>query len=384
MKATASAPGKILWLGGYSVLEKGKLAYVTSVGPRCYATVEPAATEPVVISAPQLNSTTEYWLHDGKLKHASHTPEAAVQSTKFVGNAASAAMSYLAAKGYKLHAGLRIETRSDGAFASGAGKSGLGASAAMTVATVAAVIGAHEVVVEETTIHNIAQYAHSAAQGKIGSGFDVAAAAFGSCIYSRYSPETIEKATPADFDRKWNYTVEKLELPKILVPAFANIAGESTSTTEMVRKVKAWQAANDGDYRTIIARLDSVNRKAIETLKKIADNQPLFEEFKRHFGESRAITRELGELAGAQIEPLALGRALDASEANGALCAKLPGAGGGDAIAAICMGAANKEKLTGFWRQYTGKKLEPIEVGGTKGGVRLEPATQAGLKTQGR
>ncbi len=376
MKATASAPGKILWLGGYSVLEKGKLAYVSAAGPRCHVSVEPSDKEPIVIIAPQLNATAEYWMREGKLKAASRTPETAVQSTKFVASAASAAMAYLAYKGHEpSSAGLRIETKSDAAFASGGGKSGLGASAAVTVATVAAVLAAHEAKAEETAVHNISQYAHSKAQGKVGSGFDVAAAAFGSCVYSRYSPELAEKATPADFDKKWDYTIEKLELPKILAPAFANIAGQSASTTEMVRKVKSWQSGHDGDYRTLIARLDSANRKAIGSLKKIADNQPVFDEFKQHFGESRAITAELGERSGAAIEPRELTMALDASMKNGALCAKLPGAGGGDAIAALCIGEANKKKLHEFWRAYTAVRLEPIEVAGGKGGVRLEAAT---------
>ena len=37
-------------------------------------------------------------------------------------------------------------------------------------------------------IHNTAQYAHSSAQGKIGSGFDVSAAVWGSHLYNRFDP----------------------------------------------------------------------------------------------------------------------------------------------------------------------------------------------------
>ena len=40
-------------------------------------------------------------------------------------------------------------------------------------------------------IHNVAQFAHSKAQGKVGSGFDVSAAIFGSQIYNRFSPECL-------------------------------------------------------------------------------------------------------------------------------------------------------------------------------------------------
>lgn len=40
--------------------------------------------------------------------------------------------------------------------------------------------------------HNLAQYVHCVAQGKVGSGFDVSAAVFGSHLYTRFSPEVIQ------------------------------------------------------------------------------------------------------------------------------------------------------------------------------------------------
>ncbi len=36
--------------------------------------------------------------------------------------------------------------------------------------------------------HNLAQYVHCLAQGKVGSGFDVSSAVFGSHIYTRFAP----------------------------------------------------------------------------------------------------------------------------------------------------------------------------------------------------
>ena len=41
-------------------------------------------------------------------------------------------------------------------------------------------------------VHRVAQLAHCLAQGKAGSGFDVAAAVFGSCSYRRFSPAIIQ------------------------------------------------------------------------------------------------------------------------------------------------------------------------------------------------
>lgn len=39
--------------------------------------------------------------------------------------------------------------------------------------------------------HNLAQFVHCLAQGKIGSGFDVSAAVFGSHLYRRFDPEVL-------------------------------------------------------------------------------------------------------------------------------------------------------------------------------------------------
>jgi len=40
--------------------------------------------------------------------------------------------------------------------------------------------------------HNLAQFVHCVAQGKVGSGFDVSAAVFGSHVYTRFDPGVIQ------------------------------------------------------------------------------------------------------------------------------------------------------------------------------------------------
>ncbi|PWN49247.1 ribosomal protein S5 domain 2-like protein [Violaceomyces palustris] len=91
-------------------------------------------------------------------------------------------------------------------------KTGLGSSAAMTTSLVGCLLihlGAAqdpllrsesssvtrtEDLTESTLalIHNLAQLAHCAAQGKVGSGFDVSAAVWGSQLYRRFEPAVIQ------------------------------------------------------------------------------------------------------------------------------------------------------------------------------------------------
>ena len=40
--------------------------------------------------------------------------------------------------------------------------------------------------------HNLAQYVNCLAQGKVGSGFDVSAAVFGSQLYTKFAPEVLK------------------------------------------------------------------------------------------------------------------------------------------------------------------------------------------------
>lgn len=82
-------------------------------------------------------------------------------------------------------------------------KTGLGSSAALITSLVSAlllhleVIPANSFASEQPSdgrhiAHNIAQYVHCLAQGKVGSGFDVSAAAFGSQLYRRFKPEVLK------------------------------------------------------------------------------------------------------------------------------------------------------------------------------------------------
>lgn len=86
-------------------------------------------------------------------------------------------------------------------------KTGLGSSAAMTTSVVASLLhylGAVSIPFPEKfsengngknsgldLVHAIAQSAHCIAQGKIGSGFDVSSAVYGSQKYVRFSPQVL-------------------------------------------------------------------------------------------------------------------------------------------------------------------------------------------------
>ena len=81
-------------------------------------------------------------------------------------------------------------------------ETGLGSSAALITSLTAALLVHLDVVSQESLsedvgegrrlAHNLAQFVHCVAQGKVGSGFDVSAAVFGSHLYTRFDPSVIQ------------------------------------------------------------------------------------------------------------------------------------------------------------------------------------------------
>ena len=93
-------------------------------------------------------------------------------------------------------------------------KTGLGSSAALITSLTSAIL-VHLSVISESSLaehdsrdrlqaHNLAQYVHCLAQGKVGSGFDVSAAVFGSHLYSRFDPAVIQDLMSDDAVRLSN------------------------------------------------------------------------------------------------------------------------------------------------------------------------------------
>ena len=182
---TASAPGKILLLGGYSVLAKGNIAYSITVDVFVHARIKKRKDNRIIVNSPQLKIRLETTLdYIERLKID--------DKNKFMLETIKIIIKYLKQRGMEL-SGFELTTTSDKAFSVRKGKSGLGSSAAVTVATTAAIFEIIGLKAKENIeqIHKVAQLAHAIAQKKIGSGFDVASACHGSILYSRFDLELL-------------------------------------------------------------------------------------------------------------------------------------------------------------------------------------------------
>lgn len=131
----------------------------------------------------------------------------------------------------------------------------MGSSAALTTSLVASLLQFFGVInleknslpTDQSVVHNLGQLIHSVAQGKIGSGFDVAAAVYGSQFYRRFSDTNIP------FDRLinndptgellystvrdpslWNQSIVPFHLPVGMDIVMGDVCGGSSSSSMVV------------------------------------------------------------------------------------------------------------------------------------------------------
>lgn len=264
-------------------------------------------------------------------------------------------------------------------------KTGLGSSAALVTAFTAAVL-IHYLpasVFSPTTdsgkarLHNLAQAAHCTAQGKVGSGFDVAAAVYGSCVYRRFSPSILEEIGDVgskDFSQrlrmlvedtdpihKWDAEIETsaVRIPKHLRLVLCDVDCGS-QTVGMVKKVLAWRKEKPEEALLLWAALQKGNEDLRHELVRLArsthpsglDPEGLRDIIKT----TRSLIREMSSKSGVPIEPNVQTELLDAcSEVPGVIGGVVPGAGGFDAVALLVLDMPESlEGLKNLLSGYTG------------------------------
>jgi len=241
-------------------------------------------------------------------------------------------------------------------------KTGLGSSAALVTSLVGAVLShylsreAFDINTNDgkRRLHNLAQAAHCAAQGKVGSGFDVASAVFGSCLYRRFSPEILSKhaepgapgfasqlrATVDEAGAPWDTQIlkDEVKVPRGLRLVMCDVSCGS-QTPGMVKKVLAWRKENPEDADRVWTDLHAANESLARELRAVAESgntENDYASLRLCLRSIRKHIRLMGDKSGVPIEPPAQTKLLDACEAiSGVIGGIVPGAGGYDAIALL-------------------------------------------------
>ncbi|KAK3985990.1 putative Phosphomevalonate kinase [Cladorrhinum sp. PSN332] len=427
-----SAPGKVLLAGGYIVLDPKYTGLVFGLSARIHVVAQQdISAEPsnrILVDSPQFDLDSWSYTYEtvpdnGGIKVAqvddpstrpnkNHFVETTLNYvlsyiTQLTGNPAlikPARFSIVADNDYYSSGQSSTASSASGRFKhlgptiSQANKTGLGSSAALVTSLTGAILihylppaqfslssSNHD---SRLILHNLAQAAHCAAQGKIGSGFDVASAVYGSCIYRRFSPSILKPipspGTPGfaaavveTIHGGWDHKTEKdkTAIPEGYAIRMVDVTG-GTQTVSMVKSVNAWRDSNREESDELFGDLQNCVEGLASALKD-GDNGE--EGIKKAMKPVREIMKKIGDLSGTPIEPESQTKMLDAlEEVEGVVGSVVPGAGGYDAAAILIRDEDDKvtvkrvEKFLEEWSEKEGVKAKLLDVLGDTEGVRVE------------
>ncbi|AEB94762.1 phosphomevalonate kinase [Metallosphaera cuprina] len=282
-----SAPGKILWIGSYSVVFGG-ISHVIAINKRVRCKHE---------RSDRLEFITSYGIFkEGENELIDSVLKVIRERFPII-------------KG-------RIHLVNDEGFQIDGKKTGLGSSSAATVALTACLMRVLTGEFDLNEIYRLSQKANYLRQKGIGSGFDIAAATFGSVVYRRF--KDVEKV---------DSTVKPLRVHDYQI--LLGFTGRSANTIDLVRRFH--QMENVPRFKELMKEIEIDNEMAIKLLEMgMLDNAI------PHIKLARRYLNVLAkDVVGLEIENEEDRKIIELAERNGAFISLMPGAGGGDLIMAM-------------------------------------------------
>ena len=320
----ATAPGKLIILGEYAVLESAP-ALVAAVNKDCRVEIRPRKGGIFKFEAPNLGMKDILFsldrngtaiLANGK-NGFDKKPGFVFSLLKYIITQIGAIAS----------ADITIDT-SDFYHKKSTQKLGIGSSAALTVAFLKALSEYLGIQFWSKSLFQEALRAHRIAQGKIGSGVDIAASTTGGIIEYRM-PELIENLDGKIDSLVWPENLE-------MIPIWT---GCSTSTRKFVQNVNKYRDSVPKKYDQIMKKMHEICEEGSKAFRKgdaeaFLEIVPLFAKLEEQLGlESgtdiiSAVHKKINQLV---------------SQSGGVY--KPSGAGGGDIGVAFCNSPDIREKI---------------------------------------
>jgi len=308
----ASAPGSLMLLGEYAVLYN-KSALVCAVDKRMQVSLKPRQDDQIYIVSPGYGSWS-----------SSLAELSMVAPFQFV----TACLHHYR---MKLPSGCELQITSE--FSD---QLGFGSSAAVTVATLAALLAWLGKPMQDLELLRAARQIIREAQGGRGSGADVAASVMGGVVAYRASPLDIEKFT---FD----------------YPLTVIYSGSKTPTVEAIQRVKEKFSDSPSLFNSLCQAIHQCAKQGIYAIH---------EKNWQRLGEAMNVQQGLMQALG--VSTALLDDLIEHLHADPAIIgAKISGAGWGD-----CVIGLGKAAHLGLEERYSGVKQ--IEVRVSQEGVRWE------------
>ncbi|ODV97839.1 hypothetical protein PACTADRAFT_38066, partial [Pachysolen tannophilus NRRL Y-2460] len=421
-----SAPGKALLAGGYLVLDPTYNSFVVALSARMHSVVKATASplfenSIITVESPQFQEGE--WVYEignllenrGKLEliEKNNRCNPFVESTIYT---ILCFFDVAIGKNFESNFEIKVLIFSDAGYHSQentvlkisdngskkflyhskpitkVAKTGLGSSAGLVTVLTASLLSVFQKNLklndhnDKKLIHNLSQVSHCIAQKKIGSGFDVASATFGSIVYRRFKPDLITDLISSDesktsileysqrlrkvvLETDWNIVTDQCCLPPKIRLLMGDICGGS-NTPKLVSKVLDWKKSNPDYALQVFTDLNHGNMELVEalaTLQKISINEPAYYNDLITYLSKKSANKILNSVdnkvdispllmiinsiskirhnlrlltneTGAEIEPTQQTVLLNnCNNLIGCLGGVVPGAGGYDAICLLCV-----------------------------------------------
>lgn len=315
-EVSTSGSSKCLILGGYLVLFHENTALCVSLKPKvkCHAKATNEAIPSItVITHPIENTfklTPDIW-EDASTFHGKYE--------RFILAVCHVVFRHFGNPPFSSE----ITITGDSEFYTDGGKTGLGSSAATTVALTRALCRLY-FQEDDDLVFKIASVAHSIAQGNVGSCFDISCAVWGTQEFRRPSPIFLD---PEKLNDAWDNEHLDFHLPPNVKICLLKTDFKGSSTPNLVRRFLA-KAKDDPET---FNNLKECASRAMRALREGTLDAISYE-----FRTVRSVLRVITEKWEIGVVPDPVNSLADALEKlPGVLAAVIPGAGGYDAIAAI-------------------------------------------------
>lgn len=218
-------------------------------------------------------------------------------------------------------------------------KLGIGSSACTAVGIIKAVALFHNIPLKTEALFMFAAQAHFNAQFKLGSGFDIAAAAAGKPIMY-----TSHKLPPSLKNEYWSaIKINPIFFPKNWLWAIG-FSGTSAHTPDLIRIFNKKAQEKNLCFEQVLEQIESIVQSLVIAIKE-----------KNIFSAMDLITQNqdqldiLSKLCGNTLTTEPLKDMVNLAMNNGA-AAKFSGAGGGDCVIALCPSQEIKENVDQSWQ----------------------------------
>ncbi|MCP9330122.1 phosphomevalonate kinase [Lactobacillus kefiranofaciens] len=340
---TEKAPGKLYIAGEYAVLEQDCPAILVAVNQFVRVSITKSKTSTGLIHSRQYSQDSIHWVRQGSKMVIDNRDN----PFEYILAAISFTEQYCIEQGIKMKV-YDLHVNSDLDSADGK-KFGLGSSAAVTVATVKAILHFYGVKMSNELVYKLSAISHYSVQGN-GSAGDIAASVYGGWLaYQTFDKKWLKLQLETNnlsdvVNEAWpGLKVELLTPPKDM-KLMIGWSQKPASTSRLVDETNANKAALNMEYKNFL----SASRACV--LKIIAGFEANdIAMIKEQIRANRKLLQHFAKINQIAIEIPRLTKLIKIAESYGG-AAKTSGAGNGDCGIVITDSETDLDALENEWR----------------------------------